>query len=326
MAVLTLTNQNWQQELQRLWGEKLRVNEPMSRHTSFRIGGPAQALLAVQTIDDLCEAVLWARQNQVAYHVIGQGSNLLIADAGITGLVIVNRCQAYHLTGMDGNAIVYAEAGIKLSKLVREVGKAGWSGLEWATGIPGTLGGAIVGNAGAFGGEMSGALARVHVMDGEGQRREWSGTDLNFAYRSSCLKEEGNTANREFILLVAELALDKGNPDEILKLTREIVRSRRRAQPLGRPSAGSVFKNPGQGHAGQLIEAAGLKGTRIGDAQISPQHANFIVNVGNATARDVLELIELIRDEVRQRFSQELELEIEVIGQYSQTGYAGKES
>ena len=326
MSVLTLTNPNWQQELQRLWGEKLRVGEPMSRHTSFRIGGPAQALLVVQTTDDLRKAVLWARRNQVAYHVIGRGSNLLVADAGIAGLVIVNQCQAYHLTEMDGSAIVYAEAGINLSKLVREIGKAGWSGLEWATGIPGTLGGAIVGNAGAFGGEMSGTLVRVHVMDGAGQRREWSGTDLNLTYRSSRFKEEGNTASREFIILVAELALDKGNPDEILKLSREIVRSRRGAQPPGQPSAGSIFKNPYQGHAGRLIEAVGLKGTRIGDAQISPRHANFIVNVGNATACDVMGLIELIREKVGQRFSQELELEIELLGQYPQTVYAGKES
>ena len=312
--MLTLTKENWQQELRSLWGESLRVNEPMSSHTSFRIGGPVQALLAVQTTDDLCEAVRWARRNEVPYHVIGQGSNLLIADAGVTGLAIVNQCQAYHLAGMGGSAIVHAEAGINLSKLVGEVGKAGWSGLEWASGIPGTLGGAIVGNAGAFGGEMSGTVARVHVMDGEGQRREWSETDLSFTYRSSRFKEEGSTARREFILLAAELALDKGNTAKILELTREIVRSRRRAQPLGQPSAGSIFKNPGRGHAGQLIDAVGLKGTRKGDAQISPQHGNFIVNLGGATAHQVSMLISMIKGKVHRRFGIRLQEEIGYLG------------
>lgn len=324
--MLTLTSQNWRQELQRRWGDRLKIDEPMSRHTSFRIGGPAQALLVVDTTDDLCEAVLWARRARVPYYVIGQGSNLLIADAGIAGLVIVNRCREFHVCRVDATAVVHAEAGINLGALASEVGRAGWAGLEWATGIPGTLGGAIAGNAGAFGGEIGGALRKVHIMDGDGERREWYKEDLHLTYRSSRFKDELGVGSREFIILAAELALDKGDTDEIAKRTGEFARARQRTQPVGQPSAGSVFKNPPRGHAGWLIEGAGLMGKRIGGAQISPRHANFIVNVGDATAEDVMELVRLVRRTVGQRFSQELELEIELIGQYSQPAYVEKES
>jgi UDP-N-acetylmuramate dehydrogenase len=321
-----LTTQNWLQDLRSLWADKLRIDEPMSRHTSFRIGGPAQALLLVDTTDDLCEAVLWARRAQVPYHVIGQGSNLLAADAGIAGLVIVNRCREYRIARVDGTAVVYAESGIGLGTLAREVGRAGWAGLEWATGIPGTLGGAITGNAGAFGAEIGGALSKVHIMDGGGERREWHGEDLHLTYRSSRFKEEACVTRREFIILAAELVLEEGDIDEIARRTGEFARVRRRNQPVGEPSAGSVFKNPPEDHAGRLIEAAGLMGTRIGGAQISPRHANFIVNVGDATAEDVVELIRLVRCTVGQRFSHELELEIELIGRYSQLADVEKES
>ena len=317
--MFVLTTESWQRELRRLWGENLTLNEPMSRHTSFRIGGPVQALLVVRCVDELCNAVLWARSKQVPYYVVGHGSNILVADAGIQGLVIVNRCQSYHLTESAEVATVFAEAGIGLSKLAHAVSESGWSGLEWATGIPGTLGGAIVGNAGAFGSDISASLTRIHVLDGKGDRQVYVVADLDFSYRSSCFRKEGRESNRELVILAAELSLRRGDRGQIAERCREIIQIRQRSQPLDKPSAGSVFKNPPQDYAGRLIEAAGLKGMQVGEAQVSLRHANFIVNVGNATACDVLTLIELIRAKVREQFYQELDLELECVGQHSQT-------
>ena len=321
----TLTNESWREELQHLWGKRLKVDEPMSRHTSFRIGGPACALLVVTTTDELCQAIRWARHKQVAYYVIGHGSNILVADAGLDGLVIVNRCETCGLTRTADTAIVSAESGISLHKLVRWVAEQGWSGLEWASGIPGSLGGAIVGNAGAYGNDISQSLVQVEVLDGVGQQRTLTNDELDFGYRASRFKQEGSTTNRKLVILNAELALHEGDPRAIRDRVRQEAESRSQRQPLGKPSAGSIFKNPHQDYAGRLIETAGLKGIRIGDAQVSMQHANFIINLGNATAHDVMALIELIREKVWQQFSQELDLEIEYIGQHSQTTYSGKE-
>jgi len=312
-----LAAESWQRELQQQWGENLKLNEPMRRHTTFRIGGLAQALLSVWNVDDLCSAVLWARRREIPYYVVGQGSNILIADTGIKGLVIANRCQGYQFVESEKGMTAFAEAGISLSKLAYEVSELGWSGLEWAVGIPGTLGGAIVGNAGAFGSDISTSLTRVHVLDGQGHQRAYNVAELDFSYRFSRFKKEGGRSNRELIILAAELSLSRGDRVQIVERCREIMRLRQRSQPLDKPSAGSVFKNPPRDYAGRLIEAAGLKGKQIGGAQFSCAHANFIVNVGQATAQDVLALIELAREEVREQFSQDLELEIECIGQHS---------
>lgn len=311
--------QGWQQELKGLWGEAVKLHEPMLRYTTFRIGGPAQALLIVQTVDDLCRAVLWARHKGLPYYVLGQGSNVLVADTGVEGLVIVNRCQNRRCVESAEGTTVFAEAGVGLTKLAYQVSAQGWSGLEWAAGIPGTLGGAIVGNAGAFGSDMSASLIRIEVLDGEGERRSYEAADLDFSYRSSRFKKEGGRSNRELIILAAELSLSRSDSAQTVERCREAVRLRQRSQPLDEPSAGCVFKNPPRDYAGRLIEAAGLKGRQIGGARFSCAHANFVVNVGQARARDVLALIDLARTEVRQQFSLELELEIECIGQPVQT-------
>jgi UDP-N-acetylmuramate dehydrogenase len=309
---------NWQQELQQIWGTRLMLNEPMSRHTSFRIGGPAEALLIVQTLDELREVVQWATERRIPYYVIGQGTNLLVHDEGLRGIVIVNRCAGYHLTETEVGAVVFAETGISLAALARRAADASLSGLEWAASIPGSLGGAIVGNAGAFGKDMSDVLTKVFVLDTNGETFEISAADLGFAYRSSVFKEGRLAKHHGHVILAAELVLHKGVRSEIVKLAQEVTLARQRAQPLQQPSAGSVFKNPPQDYAGRLIEAAGLKGVRGGGAQVSPKHANFIVNCGSATARDVLDLIELIKSTVREQFHQELELEIVYIGQQTQ--------
>jgi UDP-N-acetylmuramate dehydrogenase len=220
-----------------------------------------------------------------------------------------------------GTATATAESGTKLSTLAHHVSAAGWSGLEWATGIPGTLGGAIVGNAGAFGRDISDSVISVQVVDADGGRTALPARDVNFTYRSSCFKQERGGVNRKHVVLSAELTLIRREQHEILEACQDFLQTRRAAQPLGQPSAGSIFKNPPNDYAGRLIEEAGLKGLRVGDAQVSTVHANFIVNLGNATAAEVLKLIELLREKVKREFSLELELEIEYIGQHLHRAY-----
>ena len=292
----------------------MRWNEPMSRHTSFRIGGPAEALLTVTAVDGLCQAVLWARQRGVPYIVIGGGTNLLVADRGLPGLVIINRCTASTVVQTPAGAVVTAEAGLRLSTLAHQMAEAGWSGLEWAASIPGTLGGAIVGNAGAFGRNIGDSLLTVCILGADGRRHELPAGDLRLGYRTSRLKSDERPLNRPTVVLSAQFALERGDRLAIAQTIQEVALIRHQAQPYDRPSAGSVFKNPPDDYAGRLIEAAGFKGARVGDAQVSPKHANFIVNLGAATASDVLALIALIRARVRENSQQDLALEIECVG------------
>ncbi len=322
MTTAIARDENWKSTLLEQWGSAVRFDEPMARHTSFRIGGPAEALLPVDTLDDLCEAVQWARRRRIEYCVIGQGTNLLVADEGTPGLVILNQCSAYTLNpsgtppgrGADSDQVtVFAESGVPLGVMARRLSASGWSGLEWAVAIPGTVGGAVVGNAGAFGRDMSDSVTKVSVLEPDGQRREAPAEELRFGYRSSCFKEESGQRRRR-VVLGAELTLKKGQPEEITRFAEEVVQARKRTQPLRYPSAGSVFKNPPLDRAGRLIQAAGLKGARIGDAQVSLKHANFIVNCGEAKASDVVQLISLIRSEVKEQFQQELDLEIVYVG------------
>lgn len=313
MTTVIVSDGDWKEALLERWGRAVRLDEPMAQHTSFRIGGPAEALLPLDTLDDLCEAVQWARRRKIGYYVIGHGTNLLVSDDGVPGLVILNQCSAYTLTQSGGGATVLAESGAPLAVLARRLNAAGWSGLEWAAGIPGTVGGAVVGNAGAFGRDMSDSIAKVLVLEPNGERREVPAAELRFGYRSSCFKEEYGQRGRRVVLGV-ELALKKGQPEEIIRIAQEVVLARKRTQPLRYPSAGSVFKNPPLDHAGRLIQAAGLKGARVGDAQVSLKHANFIVNCGAATASDVMRLISLVRNKVKEQFQQELDLEIVYVG------------
>ena len=317
MTTVSLMDANWTEVLVERWGQAVRLNEPMAQHTSYRIGGSAEALLNVDCADELCEAVQWARRLKVSHYVIGQGTNLLVADSGMRGLVIVNRCSTYTLTAGGDYATVFVESGVPLAVLARRLNAAGWAGLEWAAGIPGTVGGAVVGNAGAFGYDMSDSITKVLVLEPNGERREVPAAELRFKYRSSCFKEEYGRSWRR-VVLGAELTLKRGQPEELARMAEEVLQARKRTQPLRYPSAGSVFKNPPLDHAGRLIQAAGLKGARIGDAQVSLKHANFIVNCGTATASDVLQLIELIRRTVKEQFNQELDLEIVYVGSHLQ--------
>jgi UDP-N-acetylmuramate dehydrogenase len=290
--------------------EALSLNEPLSKHTSYRIGGPADFLATVKSNDQLCAWVALAREVEQPFMVWGRGTNLLVADRGYRGLVIRNRCLGQTLDGASRR--VRAEAGVLLSRLVRQTAQSGSGGLEWGVGIPGTVGGAVVNNAGAYGGDMAAVVRQVSILDREGQLRELRPEDLQLGYRTSRFKE---AARRDEIILSADLQLAPEETDVLEGRIQRFTALRESAQPH-QPSAGSVFKNPPGWSAGRLIEEAGLRGTRMGDAQISRQHANYIVNTGQAKALEVLKLINLVRERVHRLFGVELELEIELVGDW----------
>jgi UDP-N-acetylmuramate dehydrogenase len=300
-------------ELEAAFAGRVRIAEPMSRHTTFHIGGPADLWIAAKSLDELCQLYRLARRHKVPCFVLGAGSNILVSDAGLRGLIVKNLCRRYTLPeGRPGEALpVYAEAGVPLSRLARQAVAHGLGGLEWAVGIPGTLGGAIVNNAGAYGGAMSDVVQQVELLEGD-ERTNWPAERLEYGYRDSALKRRLLSGRRDFLLLSATLALRAQEKPELAAKAAECDARRKNSQPAG-VTIGSMFKNPPGDFAGRLIEAAGLKGEQVGGGQISPQHANFFLNLGGATAADMLELIELARRAVRQRFGVELELEIEVL-------------
>lgn len=292
--------------LQSALSERLLVDEPLSRHSSARIGGPADALLVAKTIDDLRTAARIAWESDIPLTVLGSGSNILISDAGVRGLVIHNRAEQ---VSFDGPRVT-AESGMGIINLARQCLKNGLSGFEWAVGIPGTLGGAVYGNAGAHGGDMSNVIIDVNVLTPDGDAT-MSNADMVFQYRSSILKREC----RPCLIASVTLRLADGDPAGIEARMTELSERRKRNQPPG-ATLGSMFKNPPGDHAGRLIEAAGLKGRRSGGAEISQKHANFFLNAEDATAGDVKVLIDMARWEVWKRFGVELELEIELVGEW----------
>ena len=293
-------------------GLKLARLEPLAPHTTYHVGGPADLFATARRPEQLAVALIEAARTGVPCLVLGAGSNLLVGDRGFRGLALRNRCDHVAVNKRPGQTevTVMAETGIGLPALTHRMVEQGLSGLTWAEGVPGTLGGAIVGNAGAFGSCIADSLVSVQWANAAGERGEWPAADLDFSYRSSRLK-----GRHDIVLLAAVLRLMQGERDEERRLLREYADRRQRAQPAG-PSAGSVFKNPPGQFAGRLIEEAGLKGHRIGGAHVSEKHANFIINDQGGTAADVRALITLIRQEVARRFGVELELEIELVGEF----------
>jgi UDP-N-acetylmuramate dehydrogenase len=308
--------------LRRALGERALENEPMSAHTSFRIGGPADLFIIAKSAAELAEYVRQAREHRVPYLVIGRGSNLLVADRGIRGLIIQNASSGIStsfIPAVEGAnsasglaCLLEAESGVLLSYLAQYSAQLGLSGLEWAVGIPGTLGGAIVGNAGAFGAAMSDSVQEATLLSPDGDRVTWNQAQLAFGYRTSALK----AAPTGYVLLTAQLLLRREAAVAIQARLAEYQGKRREKQPKG-PSAGSVFANPPGDHAGRLIEEAGLKGLQVGDAAISLQHANFVINMGQARASDVWALIQAIRERIQQVYNIHLELEIQLAGDWS---------
>jgi len=318
-------------------GDKALEAEPLSKHTTFAVGGPADLFVLAQTLPELRTYVRLSWEHRVPYFILGGGANILVADKGIRGLVIHNQCSAVEIApGEDVETwLVRAESGAAIGAVARQAIAHGLAGLEWAVDVPGTVGGAVVGNAGAYGAYVSDSLQGVVLLSpAEGERWQPS-SELKLGYRSSIFKQnkkagglEGLTsstpsggnfspkvANFSPVILSATFALHKEDTMLIQARAAEHSRHRAETQPQGL-SAGSVFKRTAQYPAGFLIENAGLKGKRIGGAIVSPQHANFIINLGTATARDVQELIQCIRETVYTKFKILLELEIELVGDW----------
>lgn len=285
---------------------RVLYDEPMSRHTSYGIGGPADALIFPKDVEDLKVILRIAGEERIPYLVLGGGSNLLVRDGGIRGIVI-NLEGAFQELSSQGEA-VKAEAGVRLSRLLAFSAKRGLSGLEPLTGVPGTVGGAVWGNAGAFGGAIADRLVKLRLVTCSAEELILDRKHLAFSYRRSSLPEGS-------VIIEATFALTKGDPLAIRQRIFKLLVQRNRSQPVALRSCGSVFKNPPGDYAGRLIEAVGLKGLRRGDAQISPKHGNFIVNLGGAKAGDVLALIEVVKDRVKKEQGVELELEVKVVGE-----------
>lgn len=290
-------------------GAQVRRDEPLAHYTSMRVGGPADLLLVCESVEEILRAIGLANRYGVEWRLLGGGCNVLVSDDGVSGLVIINRAAHTKLDPVSG--AVWAEAGALMSTLARESIELGLAGLEWAAGLPGSVGGAIVGNAGAFDGDIAAVLRSATVLGPDGEIADRPAEWFQFEYRGSRIKREG--VRGKYAVLAAHFALRQGDPEQLRARAEEILEWRRTRHPAG-ATMGSTFKNPPHSHAGYLIEQAGLRGYRIGGAKISELHGNFFMNTGNATARDVLALIEYARNEVRKRFGVELELEIELIG------------
>ena len=287
-------------------------DEPMARHSAFRLGGACQLYVQVEERSALQGWAALAQQLVVPYRVIGGGTNLLVADGGIRGLIIENRCRSHRLD--EATATLQVEAGASLAGLARGLARRGWAGLEWASGIPGRIGGAVVNNAGAYGGAVAEVLQSVAVLLPSGEIDIQPAESLDLGYRNSRLKRRTPQAG---VVTEASFALERQPIEVLAERIHRLDQHRRRTQPR-QPSAGSIFVNPPGDFAGRLIAAAGLKGARQGGAQISPLHANYIVNHGGASARHVATLIARAKRTVLDRFGVRLELEIEPIGEWEE--------
>ena len=294
-------------ELYRIVGDKnVKIEEPMSKHTTFRIGGPAQYFVMPETIEELGQIVLLCQAENVPYFVVGHGSNLLVGDKGMRCVVIQLYSNFAHYK-IEGDR-VYAQAGVMLCKLGQVTRDASLAGFEFAAGIPGTLGGAVVMNAGAYGGEMKDIVESVQLMDSNGNLIEKSGDEMEFSYRHSIV-EDG-----KYIVVGATLKLAHGDMNLISERMEELSVARKTKQPLEFPSAGSTFKRPQGYFAGKLIMDAGLRGYQVGGAQVSEKHCGFVINKGGATAQDVLCLVEDVKKKVYEEFQVELEPEVKMVG------------
>ena len=282
----------------------IREKEELRKHTSFRIGGPADLFIIPENGNDLIELLKSLTEENVPYLILGGGSNLLVSDRGVRGVVIqVGPGLSDFKFRRDS---LVSESGVRFSRLARSAAERGLSGLEFAAGIPGTVGGAVVMNAGCGGGDISQVVTRVRTFKPGSGIKDWTKKDCQFKYRSSRFRGTGE------IVLEVEFKLSPGSPPEIKERMKKILAPRKQTLPLKYPNAGSIFKNPPGDYAGRLIEAAGLKGERIGGAQISKKHANIIINRSTASSKDVEQLITLAQKKVREIFSINLDLEVEI--------------
>lgn len=299
--------------LRAVFGERLQENVRLANYTTARVGGVADGLLVANSGAELAEIGRSLWELSVPFRILGSGSNVLVSDSGFRGVVVINHARAIKINARQTPPTVWAESGANLSSVARQVALRCLSGLEWAATIPGTIGGAVYGNAGAHGADMQTHLLMAEILHPQRGVEMWACERLEYEYRSSILKRE----RLPWIILSATLHLSHGKKEEIRARMQEYSTKRRQTQPPG-ASMGSMFKNPPGDYAGRLIEAAGLKGARIGGAEISPIHANFFVNDKNATALDIWKLIRLAQRTVQEKFNVNLELEIELLGEWNE--------
>ncbi len=303
--------------LKSFFGSKLKMDEMMGRYSVMHVGGPADYLIITRDVRELEESVRFLWEKEIPFILLGGGSNTLISDAGIREVVVINKAKEVKLLENDPDTLrLWAESGASFGKLSRRTASKGWTGLEWSAGIPGTVGGAVVNNAGAFGSNVAENLEVAEILHPVGdkiQRSEWSVDQLVYDYRTSVIKTGGNPA----VVLSATFRLQQSTPAEVKGRIASISKKRQGSQPQG-ASLGSMFKNPPGDYSGRLIEEAGLKGSREGDAEVSLVHGNFFLNRGNASAEDIAALIERVRETVKGKFGVELELEIQLIGDWDQ--------
>ena len=289
--------------------ERNLFNEPMKKHTTFKIGGPAQCLIKVISTSELKEILKFAKNNNIKITIIGNGSNLLVLDGGIEGITLEIKFEKCEQIENGSNIQVIAEAGCKIGKLAQFFLQNELSGFEELSGIPGTIGGAIKMNAGAYGKEMKDIVEEVTAIDYDGNERTFNKEELKLDYRTSIFKTE------KYIITKVKMNLTKGKKEEIKNKMTQYLNSRKEKQPIEYPSAGSTFKRGKDFITAKLIDEAGLKGYSIGDAMVSTKHSGFIINKGNATAKDVIELVNYIKDEIYKKKKKKIELEVEIVGE-----------
>ena len=302
-------NQNFYDKLNNVIAkDSILIDEPMSRHTTFRVGGPADFFVTPKAKEEVRDVIRICKEAGMPYYIIGNGSNLLVSDAGYRG-VIVQIYKEMNEVKVEGD-LVKAQAGALLSGIAAKALWAELSGFEFASGIPGTIGGACVMNAGAYGGEMKDVLESVTVLTGEGKIIELGRNELELGYRTSVIAKKG------YIVLGAVLKLERGDGEKIKTYMDELKEKRVTKQPLEYPSAGSTFKRPEGYFAGKLIQDSGLKGFTVGGAQVSEKHSGFVINKGNATAADVMELIRQVTAKVKEDTGVTMEPEVKQIGEF----------
>ena len=288
--------------------EQILIEEPMKKHTTFRIGGPAEYLILPQTAEEIADVVKLCRQEEIPWYIVGNGSNLLVADEGVRG-VVIQLLRNFNQIQVEGCQI-RMQAGAQNAAVAKRALDASLTGFEFAAGIPGTIGGAVVMNAGAYGGEMKDILKEVTVLDQNGMIKTIPAEELELGYRTSIIARKG------YVVLEAVIVLKTGDPKEIKAAIDDLKEKRVTKQPLEYPSAGSTFKRPEGYFAGKLIMDAGLRGFSVGGAQISEKHCGFVINKGNATAKDVTELMDETKKIVMEKFGVALEPEVKRLGQF----------
>lgn len=300
-------------KLEALFGAKLLGGEHLKEYTTIRAGGPAAGLMIISDIDELSHTVgtLWSLD--VPFKLLGSGSNLLISDKGYPGIILINRCNRIHIYKEQDPPLVYAETGANLGTMSQMASRAGVGGMEWCNSIPGTVGGAVYGNAGAHGSDVEATLLKADVITRDGGKQTLDVAGMGYQYRSSKFKREGTTV----VILSATFHGSHADPEESMQKLEAFTAKRAKTQPKG-PSFGSTFKNPKDDFAGRLLEEVGMKGVVSGNAQVSERHANFILNDGTATAQDIYNLIRMGQKRVKERFGIDLFTEIEILGDFDE--------